>query len=149
MKKFTLLLSVPLFCLAFFSFALLRTHRSAPSGPRVVIGTASFSVEIADTEARQEKGLGARDALCETCGMLFVFDRSDTYGFWMKGMRFPLDILWIRDGKVIHIERSIDFHDQQRVYQPDQPVNRVLEVNAGTCEKENIQEGESIAFEEK
>lgn len=142
-----MLLFVPFFCLALFSFVLLQKHRSTPSGPRVVIGAASFSVEIADTEAKREKGLGARDALCETCGMLFVFDRPDTYGFWMKGMRFPLDILWIRDGKIVHIERNVNFHDQRRVYQSDQPADRVLEVNAGVCEKKNIWEGNAISYE--
>lgn len=118
-----------------------------PDGPRVILGGASFSVEIADTDEKRERGLGYRDALCDTCGMFFVFDRPDVYGFWMKGMRFPLDILWIREGRVIHIERGVDFHDQQKIYQPSSLADRVLELNAGICEKRGIREGDAVTFE--
>ena len=36
--------------------------------------------------------------------MLFVYDRPQPIGIWMKDMRFPLDIIWIREGRVVHIE---------------------------------------------
>lgn len=115
-------------------------------GPRVVIGEATFAVEVADTPALRERGLGYRDSLCESCGMLFVFGHKEAYGFWMKGMRFPIDILWIRDGTIIHIERSVDFRDQQRIYRPDTPADHVLELPAGTCEKRHIQRGDRVVF---
>ncbi len=145
MKKYIFLTSV--IFLAIVALVLLKKQKPMLEGPRVRIKNASFSVEVADTEVTQEKGLGYRNALCETCGMLFVFDRPNAYGFWMKGMRFSLDILWIRAGTIIHIEQSLDFHDQQRVYSPTAPADRVLELNAGTCEKEGIREGDGVVFE--
>ena len=146
MKQRIVLLVTLLALLGCGVFVLLWTY-TAPEEPRVRIGRAVFSVEVADTEPIRERGLGYRDTLCATCGMLFVFDRPDTYAFWMKGMRFPLDMLWIRDGSIVHIERSVDFHDQRAVYAPGQPADQVLELNAGTCEQKGIREGDMVLFE--
>lgn len=146
MKQRSVLLVTLLALLGCGVFVLLWTY-TAPEGPRVRIGRAVFSVEVADTEPIRERGLGYRDTLCATCGMLFVFDHPDTYAFWMKGMRFPLDMLWIRDGSIVHIERSVDFHDQRAVYAPGQPADQVLELNAGACEQKGIREGDMVLFE--
>lgn len=128
-------------------FFLPQEKKFVLGGPRVMIGDTSFSVEVAKTQEEQSRGLGYRDSLCETCGMLFIFPRLDRYGFWMKGMRFPLDILWIRDGKITHIERDVDFRDQQKVYSPREPADRVLELNADTCRRKGIHEGDIVLFE--
>jgi uncharacterized membrane protein (UPF0127 family) len=147
MKRYVPFLVAVLLLFGIGVFVFMRGKQSMPERPRVRIGTASFSVEVADTGEKWEQGLGARDALCDSCGMFFIFDHPDTYGFWMKGMRFPLDILWIKSGKIVHIERNVDFHDQQRVYQPGASADRVLEVNAGTCEKLGIRAGDEVLFE--
>lgn len=146
MRKSIFFLAALFLSIAFSVFALFR-HASESEYPRVRIGNALFSVEIADTEEKQSLGLGKRSSLCDTCGMLFVFDRADERDFWMKGMRFPLDILWIRDGKIVHIERSVDFHDQNTVYRSPQPADRVLEINADICMRLGIGEGDSAVLE--
>lgn len=131
------------------SMILSLVFTDEAKGPSVVIGEASFAVEVADTPELWERGLGYRDSLCESCGMLFVFDRPGIYGFWMKGMRFPIDILWIRNGTITHIEHSVDFRDQQKVYSPTELADSVLELNAGICEKNEIREGERILLKKK
>lgn len=128
----------------FFVF-FVQEKQSMPEGPWIHVGNKVFSIEIAKTQEEQGRGLGYRDELCDSCGMLFIFHRFDRYGFWMKGMRFPLDILWIRDGKVVHIEHDVDFRDQQRIYQSEETADRVLELNAGTCKKWNIQKGAIVS----
>ncbi len=145
MKKY-IFLAIVIFS-GVFALAFLKKQEMLPEGPYVKIKDAVFSVEIADTPALQEKGLGYRDTLCERCGMLFLFDRADRIGFWMKGMRFPIDILWIRDETIVHIEREVNFHDQQKVYSPNEPANRVLEVNAGLNDRFGIREGDRVSFD--
>lgn len=147
MKKYVFFLVSFFLLIAFFVFKFFY-NASDLGGPHVRIGSALFSVEIADTEQQRERGLGNRDALCDTCGMLFLFDSSGKYAFWMKDMRFPLDILWIRDGKIVHIERNVDFRNQYKVYHSEQPADRVLEVNAGICTQWSIQEGDMVALEQ-
>lgn len=98
----------------------------------VRIGDRQFLVERADTPALRERGLGYREALPSGHGMLFLFpDRPpDRYAFWMKGMRFSLDIAWIRDGRIVHIEPSIPA-DSEDIFRPPTDADSVLEVNAG------------------
>lgn len=95
----------------------------------VRIGDQTWTAEVAQTPVAQAKGLSDRDLLCDACAMLFHFDESGQYGFWMKGMRFPLDLAWIRNGRIIHIERNIPA-DFQGVMMPAESADTVLEVNA-------------------
>jgi uncharacterized protein len=102
-----------------------------------------YSLEIAATEEERALGLGERDSLCATCGMLFVFEEPAQPGFWMKGMRFPLDIAWLLDDTVVHVERHIPF-DDKATYRPPVPANRVLEFRAGTLDDVTV--GERVEF---
>lgn len=115
----------------------------APIGSSVEVGGRIFSVEIANTPELRHLGLGERDSLPEDAGMLFLFDRPDTYGFWMKGMRFPIDIAWIYDGRIVHIERSIPA-DSKRTMYPGTPATMVLETNAGALESADV--GSEVLF---
>lgn len=102
-----------------------------------------FTLEIARTEAEHSRGLGYRDTLCSRCGMLFLFDEPGEYAFWMKGMRFPLDIVWLRDDRVVHIERHVSA-DSQEVLRPPEAADSVLEVNAGEADSLNV--GDRVEF---
>jgi uncharacterized protein len=105
------------------------------------------NVLVADTEALRELGLGQRATLPEDSGMLFVFDHADTYGFWMKDMEFPLDIIWLdQDFRVIHIERDLSPETYPKIFTPTAKASFVLEVNAGIAEKNNYTEGKTLDF---
>lgn len=103
----------------------------------------TYSLERADTDAKRSLGLGERDTICETCGMVFVFERPDVRGFWMKGMRFSLDIVWLLDNTVVHIERHIS-PDSKETYRPPVFSDRVLEFRAGATE--GLEVGEEVRF---
>jgi len=105
-------------------------QRHDPSGPALRIGERTWYAEVADTASSRAKGLSERDSLCADCAMIFRFDAEDAYGFWMRGMRFPLDIAWVRKGKVVHIEHRVPA-DFSGVMTPSGPADTVLEVNAG------------------
>lgn len=95
----------------------------------VSIGEDFWQVELAETERERSLGLGFRDQLCAQCGMLFVFDAPGYHSFWMKGMRFPLDIIFIAGEEVVSVERGISPSDE-RIFRPSSPITSVLEVNA-------------------
>src|SRR3954468_18474194 len=59
------------------------------------IGDTVVEAEIADTGDLRGRGLGFRDGLKPGHGMIFIFDDASPRSFWMKGMRFCLDIIWI------------------------------------------------------
>ncbi len=75
---------------------------------KVVVNGFDVMADIALTGEQQTKGLDVKNNLTENQGMLFVFQQSYRYGFWMIGMKFPIDIIWLdSNGVVTHIEHSL------------------------------------------
>ncbi|HEX2792373.1 MAG TPA: DUF192 domain-containing protein [Candidatus Paceibacterota bacterium] len=90
------------------------------------------SIEVADTEALREQGLSARDSLGDDSGMLFVFPASGLHGFWMKDMRFSIDMLWLDDaGAIVHVVSNAAPETYPEIFTPPAPARYVLEVPAG------------------
>ncbi|HBP01281.1 MAG: hypothetical protein UY41_C0002G0020 [Candidatus Moranbacteria bacterium GW2011_GWE1_49_15] len=109
----------------------------------VVLSGREFEVEIADTHEKSLLGLGGREGMCEYCGMLFTFPEKARHAFWMKGMRFDLDIIWVADGKAVWIEKKIPF-DSGETFDPDVVSDQVLELNAGLADGIGIAVGDRI-----
>lgn len=109
----------------------------------VSVGEKTYMLEVATTDTARAAGLGERDSLCSECAMLFLFERPGAYVFWMKGMRFPLDIAWLLDDRIVHIERRIR-SDSTETYRSPVPANRVLEWNAGALD--GIKVGDQVHF---
>lgn len=114
------------------------------------INSATLKVEIADTQAKRSKGLGGRQSIASDEGMLFIFPKVDKYPFWMKGLSFPLDFIWIKGDKVIEIlpniqpPKSGEADASLPIYQSKEEVDKVLEVLGGTIERLNIKVGDTV-----
>ena len=84
-----------------------------PNGPEaeawLEIRGQRISVEIVDTPAKRSKGLGERDSLAWDHGMYFEYPEPAFQAFWMKGMRFSIDIIWLRDGRIVGFETNVPF----------------------------------------
>jgi len=110
----------------------------------VRVGNKTFSVELALTPETQLLGLGQRDSLAKNSGMLFTFKPAQMITFWMKDMRFSLDMVWIADGKIVYISRNLptpkgDIKPENLpIYSANVPVDYVLEINAGAAEGLNV-----------
>jgi uncharacterized membrane protein (UPF0127 family) len=124
--------------------------KPAPSNTaRIVIVGVTLNVEIAKTPSDQEKGLSDRDSIAPDHGMLFVFDSEGSWGFWMKGMRFSLDIIWFDSQRhAVYIEQALLPCTPQNcpVYVPPVKATYVLEVNAGFVRAHNISLGDTFNF---
>jgi uncharacterized protein len=111
----------------------------------VTIGRESFTVEVADTQAEREKGLGQRDSLGENNAMLFEFETEDYWTMTMLNMRFPLDMAWLdENGKIVHLRTDLTADTFPNVFRPDAKSWYVLEVNAGTFERLGVKVGDSV-----
>lgn len=101
----------------------------------VTIGETTLDAEIADTGELRGRGLGFRDGLKPGHGMIFIFDDASPRSFWMKGMRFCLDIIWIERGQIVGAaenacpEPGTPDVDLER-YRSPEPVSYVLEMPA-------------------
>ena len=81
-----------------------------PPGPpeaTLTVGLQQVRVEVADTAARRSRGLSRRASLAPGRGMYFPYEVPARPGFWMKDMRFDIDIVWLRDGHITGIEASV------------------------------------------
>jgi len=100
----------------------------------------SFQVYLAVDVRRQRRGLMFVRELPEMSGMLFVYERAGMLSMWMKNTYIPLDLVFARaDGSVssvIHNTRPLSLDSQASV----EPVNFVLELNAGTARRLKIGE---------
>lgn len=109
-----------------------------------------LKVELADTKEKRSKGLGGRAKLASGEGILFVFERQDRYPFWMKGLTYPLDFVWISNFEVMDIltnvpPPAVGVPDRLlTIYQPKVAVDKVLEINAGVIQRLNIKIGDTI-----
>lgn len=75
----------------------------------IKIGAQTIKAEAATTGAERETGLSGRPCIGKNEAMLFVFDKPGFYHFWMKDMKFPIDIIWISaNHKTVGIERDVE-----------------------------------------
>ncbi|OGD63721.1 hypothetical protein A2160_03515 [Candidatus Beckwithbacteria bacterium RBG_13_42_9] len=124
-----------------------------PNLPQITINNTTLNLELAKTEAQKEKGLGEHKPLTENEGMLFVYSPPEQVSFWMKDMTFPIDIIYISDGKVMQISPSVlppPAHTplkNLKTYHSQKPVDYVLETSAGWCEKNQVQIGNVAILE--
>lgn len=150
MKKY---LSIALILLALIVAALAISGRKAPSedaGYRhaiVTLAGKAFDALVSDTDALREKGLSYRNGLPEGQVMLFIFDKPDLVGFWMKDMRFSIDMLWLADdGTAVSLQESVSPDTYPRVFLPAKPSRYVIELSAGTLAALGLKVGDKVAM---
>lgn len=131
--------------LAAFLFIPRKAGREFPRG-KLEIGEVILEVEIADTAALRSTGLSGHPALADDEGMYFIFPVPAIYPFWMKGMNFPIDIVWLRGDKVVGVAANVAMPGSGKleIYSPPSLIDRVLEVNAGLARKLGLAEGVMI-----
>ncbi len=111
----------------------------------VMVNNVIFNVDIANTKKEIESGLSGRKELLENNGMLFVFEKSGVYPFWMKDMNFPIDIIWIdKNLKIIYIKEKAEPNSYPKIFNTKAKALYVLEVNAGEVKKNKIKIGNII-----
>lgn len=139
-----------LFIIAIILFFLgivgLWLHTILQESPNTItVGTRTYTVEVADTQAEREKGLSERDTLGEFKGMLFDFKQEGDWQIWMVKMRFPIDIAWLsKDGKILAVKENVSPDTFPNVFRSEQPSWYVLELNAGDLQKAGVKPGDTI-----
>ena len=122
-----------------------------PPEKTISINEKKINVQIADTPEKRTKGLSGVSSLKADSGMLFVFDaKGTTPVFWMKDMLIPLDFIWIAGGKIVRIDKNIPIpapntpDDKLKTYSAGDPIDYILEVNAGFSDQNKIKVGDSV-----
>lgn len=107
----------------------------------------NLQISFARTPAERELGLSGRQSLGQFEGLLFAFPYDQKPAFWMKGMNFPIDIIWLdRQFKVVDLTRQASPNSYPQQFIPNKPVRYVLEVSAGLVDDFNIRVGDYLTI---
>lgn len=110
---------------------------------RVYFKNVVIRAEVVGSKDKIEKGLAGRKNLADDAGMLFAMPADTIQNFWMKGMQFPIDIIWIENNRVIGCERAVSPDDSRRFSSPGFS-SLVLEVNKGFCDRNDVSVNDQI-----
>lgn len=116
----------------------------------VIIGDRKFEVSVADSQKEREIGLSETKSLLQDQGMVFLFEKPDHYSFWMRNMKFPIDIIYINDDQIVTIQNNAQPAQEQEspiIYTPTEPSDKVLEINSGLAEKYGFKKGDKVKIE--
>ncbi len=111
---------------------------------QVCTADVCVNVEVVSGKKDTQRGLQGRQVLGRNKGMLFVFDRDDRYRFWMKDMKFPIDIIWLdHQERIVAIGENVPpcAADPCPVYTPPVNARYVLEVSAGFSRAHDLKPG--------
>ena len=121
--------------------------------PTVTIAGVEFLAELASTPGHRAVGLSGRDSLLSLTGMLFTWETGIATAFWMKGMRFPLDLIWIsKDCVVVNIMSDLPSPTPETpsgelpLYRSEESAAYTFEINAGEARKHRIVLGSQVRF---
>lgn len=116
----------------------------------IEVSNTTIRVKLAKTDKQHAKGLSGRQGLAQNEGMLFIFPENYRPRFWMKDMQFAIDIIWINDGKISQIDQNLlppepnTPEEDLSLFLPNDPVDYVLEVAAGTANANLWQIGDPV-----
>jgi uncharacterized membrane protein (UPF0127 family) len=114
----------------------------------VTINSQKIVVEVADTNQARTQGLSGRKCIGQDEGMLFVFNQPGFYAFWMKDMKFAIDIVWIAtDHRVIGLKRdALPSSYPQKYVNQGNPAQYVLEIAANRANSLVITPSTTVVF---
>src|SRR2546422_90782 len=114
---------------------------------------AFLNVEVADTPESRALGLGNRASLASNSGMLFVFDTTGIWAFWMKDTLIPLTVAFIDEQWEIVdlIDMTVEKDPQHPsiIYKAAKPALYALEVNQGFFRRKNLTVGAKVVYTPK
>jgi uncharacterized membrane protein (UPF0127 family) len=140
--------------LLFSAVIVLQIKRNPVPPSTITIDSHTFNVAVETTLAQQEQGLSGKASLPKNQGMLFNFTTTNRYAFWMKDMKFPLDIVFINNGKIVSISENVPVpttsnENTPPVYLPTGPINQALEINAGVSKTDGFKTGDPVTVKLK
>lgn len=149
---YRLSLSAAIVAAALFSPGSEAAQAKMPTGK--IGANNTVKLEVAQTEKEIERGLMYRTSLPEDQGMVFIFSPPRPVNFWMAHCFISLDMLFVKDGKIIKIFDNVPpCHAQNERDCPTYPagmgieVSEVVELAAGYSKRHNVKVGDPVTFD--
>lgn len=126
---------------------IIISKNTSSTKTKITINNKTFNVFVAKSDIEKQIGLSSKNKIPENQGMLFLFEKPDYYSFWMKEMKFSIDIIYIENNKVTTVINNVKPPTNSTslsIYKPKKKSDMVIEINGGLAEKYNIREGSSV-----
>lgn len=124
------------FALSLITFLVIIFGWSGkPKHKTLIMDGKEYTLEIADTPSKREKGLMEREKLADNEGMLFIFPQEAKHSFWMYKTLIPLKMIWLDSNwEIVHVEKNVPPCREENplrcpTYAPPRPARYVVEVN--------------------
>lgn len=129
-------------------FGVLFLRATEPIAPAYLMNEGvRIPVLVLEREIERERGLSNTVSLPTRTGALFIFAKPGNYSFWMKDMRYPIDIVWIdADWKVLGVTENVVPESYPTAFYPPSDAKYVLEVNAGEARVLKLKQGSVVTF---
>lgn len=147
---FLVLIVLCVIALGFGAVYILIRQRTpqADASCDLKLSQSCITLEVSSTEATRAQGLSGRRTLNNDQAMLFVFDQTGRYCFWMKDMNFPIDIVWLdANKKIVSFELNVEPNTYPKSFCPDEPARYVLEFPAGVAPANDLRIGQTLQFQ--
>ena len=119
---------------------------------KVIINKIEYNLDVAKTDQERSRGLAKFDSIKNNEGMLFIFDVPGRYSFYMKDMKFNIDIIFLdQSKKVVDMYKNVKFQDYKNPYdyenyKPNFSSKYTIELKEGEIEKTGLKIGDLIDF---
>ncbi len=110
-------------------------------------GQHKFTVERAETQEHQSRGLMHRRHMKADHGMLFTWPTERNVSMWMANTVLSLDMVFIKKNGKVHRVHKNTVPFSQTIIEAGAPVLRVLELNAGTAAKIGLKPGDTVQLD--
>jgi len=109
----------------------------------LTVGKQKIVAEVAATTEQRTTGLMYRFSLKPDHGMIFVFDKAEPQGFWMKNTFIPLSIAFIgSDGRILNVADMVP--QDERTHWSNGPALYALEMRKGWFAERGIGPGDQV-----
>ena len=148
-KSYIILASVLFLVFSFITEGALAQKFSYAHATVITPKGVSIPVEVSDTPEKRSLGLGKRVKLEKGWGMLFVFEKRIPHSFWMKNMRFAIDIIWLDNQRIVELAENVpppQEGESPKVMEPRLPSDFVLELESGRARALGLKVGQKLSF---
>jgi hypothetical protein len=132
--------------LFFFLHFLENSPQALPISAATTIANQQIALEVARTPHQKEKGLMYRTSLAGNRGMVFVYEPPKPVSFWMRNMKIPLDMVFLRDGQVKLLKVNVPpcSTNSCPIYETDIAIDQVVELRAGRAAQLGLKIGDRV-----
>ncbi len=115
---------------------------------KAILGGTVLSLTVAATPESRSQGLSGYKKLEPNEGMFFIFQDAKPYGFWMKEMLFPIDMIWFDSQyRIIFVKEDAEPSSYPEIFSPQAPAQYVLEVPSGFFASHHLKFGDVLKIE--